>query len=97
MTTRTDLIGHFDADASATAVARIEALKRQRRDYLYPAARLGLTNGKLVLTGSAYWARSPFRSSSTAGTPESNRCSMMVRAAVVFPLPGRSSSSTPAF
>lgn len=54
MTTRNDLLGHFDADAIATAVARIETLKRQRRDYLYPAARLGMAGGKLVLVGKAF-------------------------------------------
>ena len=59
MTTRTDLLGRFDADAIATAVARIEALKRQRRDYLYPAARLGMAGGKLVLTGKAFRVTTP--------------------------------------
>jgi hypothetical protein len=50
----TELLGHFDASAIAGVVGRIERMKRGRRDYLYPAPRLSMRGGRLVLSGKVF-------------------------------------------
>jgi hypothetical protein len=49
-----ELLGHFSKTELKKTVARIEAMKSQRRDYIYPAKKLSMTGGQLTLSGQVF-------------------------------------------